>query len=113
MRARRGTAGRSDGRFVERAIGLALVASLAAAHGLHILQLATPLDRCVRNLIARRRARRDAWPLIARAAAAEHARVEAACERLRGCATVEVLGFEEALLRARELLGLERLEKAA
>ena len=88
-------------------------AALAAAHRLHVLRLATPLDRCVRNLIARRRACRDAWLPIARAVAAEEARVEAACERLQDCAKVEVLGFEDAFLRARELLGLERLEKAA
>jgi hypothetical protein len=84
-------------------------AALAAAHGgrLHVLRLATPADRCVRNLMARRRARRDARDAIARAVAAEQARVEAACERLRACAAVEVLGFEDALARARALLGLQ------
>src|SRR5947209_20600860 len=41
-------------------------AALAEAHQLHVLRLDTSLERCVRNLIARRHARRDTWPLIAR-----------------------------------------------
>lgn len=90
-------------------------AALAAAHGLHVLHLDTPLDRCVRNLVARRRARRDARPLITRIAAVRHAEIEEACARLRQChgARVDVLGFDEALRQARALLGVERIAAAA
>jgi hypothetical protein len=83
-------------------------AALAEAHDLHVLRLGTPLDRCVRNLVARRHARRDTWPHIVRSVAALDAAVEEACRTLqRGAARVEVLGFDDALRRARELLGLE------
>jgi hypothetical protein len=79
---------------------------LAQSHGLHILRLSTPLDRCVRNLVSRRRARRDAVASIERNTAAEHRRVDEACERLARDAAVEVLSFDEALIRAQDLLGL-------
>jgi hypothetical protein len=82
-------------------------AALAEAHPLHVLRLATTLDRCVRNLVARQHARRDAVAGIARVAAAMDAEVEAACDRLRRSrARVEVLAFDDALRRARDLLGL-------
>jgi hypothetical protein len=83
------------------------MAALAAAHPLHILHLATPPEDCARALIARRRARRDAWPALALAAARQQAEIAEACDRLKaGGAWVERLGLEEALHRARVLLGL-------
>lgn len=88
-------------------------AALAASHGLRVLHLSTPLDRCVRNVIARRRARRDIRPLISKNTATEHMRVGDACGRLRWYADVQVLSFDEALLRAQELLGLGRIGAAA
>jgi hypothetical protein len=90
-----------------------LSAKLAATHGLHILLLNTPLERCVQNLVARRRAGRRSLPAIARNTADEHRRTQDACERLRVCATVEVLDFDQALARARELLGLASARVAA
>jgi hypothetical protein len=79
-------------------------AKLAQSHGLHILRLSTPFDDCVRNLIARRRARRDTWTSIERSTAIEHRKVEDACEHLRAQASVEVLCFDEAFAGALELL---------
>ena len=85
---------------------------LAQSHGLHILRLSTPLERCIRNLVSRRRARWDAVPSIARNTVAEHRRVDEACERLAWHATVEILSFDTALMRAQELLGL-RMDRMA
>lgn len=80
-------------------------AQLARAHKLHILHLSTPLERCIRNVIARRRARRDTWPRISISTAAEFKRIAYACSRLQGCTDVETLPFDEALNRAQALLG--------
>jgi hypothetical protein len=88
-------------------------AELAKAHELHVLRLSTPLDRCVRNVIARQRAGRRGWASVARTATMHQADIEEACRRLRRHASVEVLDFGGALLRARELLGLEGLRAAA
>ena len=88
-------------------------AALAKAHELHVLRLSTPLDRCIRNVIARQRAGRGAWGSVARTATMQQAGVEKACRRLRRHARVEVLDLGGALLRARELLGLEGLRAAA
>jgi hypothetical protein len=81
-------------------------ADLATSHRLHILRLTMPLEQCARNLVWRRRARRDTWPSLARTVAAEHDMVAEACERLKPYAAVEVLGFDDALARAQDLLGL-------
>jgi hypothetical protein len=81
-------------------------AELARSHRLHILRLTTRLDQCARNLVWRRRARRDTWPSIAGTVAVEHDMVAAACDRLRQDATVEALGFDDALARAQDLLGI-------
>jgi hypothetical protein len=81
-------------------------AELAQRHRLHVLRLSTPLDRCVRNLVSRRRAGRDAMPSIRRTTADEDLRVGEACKRLSGEAAVEILSFDEALSRALFLLGL-------
>jgi len=84
-------------------------AALAEAHAVHVLRLDTPLERCVRNLVARRRARRSTWPRIAGAVAAMDREVEEACRRLQESgAGIEVLGFDAALRRARNLLGLHQ-----
>ena len=88
-------------------------AALAEAHELHVLRLSTPLNRCIRNVIARRRAGRHSWASITRTAAMHQAGIEDACERLRRYANVEALGFDDALLRMRELLGLEGFRAAS
>jgi hypothetical protein len=88
-------------------------AELARAHDLHILRLTTPVEQCARNLVARRRARRDTWRFVAGAVAIEHEMVTEACARLAQNATVEALTFDDALPRARDLLGLRRPENAA
>ena len=88
-------------------------AALAKAHELHVLRLDTPLDRCVRNAIARQRAGRRGRASVARTATMRQADVEEACRRLRRHASVEVLDFDNALRRARELLGLDGLRIAA
>jgi hypothetical protein len=85
---------------------------LAQAHELHILHLSTPLDRCIRNVIARRRARRDTWPRISISAATEYKRIAQACSRLQHCTNVEALSFDEALRRAQALLGIDGVTKA-
>lgn len=82
-------------------------AELARGHALHVLRLDAPLDLCVRNLAARRRAGHGARPLIARTLAAQCEAVEDACAMLRRCGVdIEVLGFDAALRRTKELLGL-------
>jgi hypothetical protein len=82
-------------------------AALAKTHQLHVLRLSTPLDRCIRNVIARQRAGKRNWASVARTATMQQANVEEACRQLDGHARVEILDFDNALLRARELLGLE------
>jgi len=79
---------------------------LARSHDLHILRLSTPLDQCVRNLVRRRRASRDALLTIKQNTAREHRSIEEACARLRHAANVEVLAFDDALARAEDLLGI-------
>jgi AAA domain len=81
-------------------------AELARSHDLHVLRLTTPPEQCARNLVSRRRVRRDTWRSVAGAVAIEHEMVAAACERLAQYATVEALGFDGALARAQDLLGL-------
>jgi hypothetical protein len=83
--------------------------TLAHSHDLRILHLKTPIDQCARNLVVRRRTRRDMLPLIAQTAAAADRRIGDACERLRLHACVEVLAFDDALARAKALLGIEAL----
>jgi hypothetical protein len=59
--------------------------------------------------MARWHARRDLRSLVAGVVAAQRQAVEEACAGLRWCAAgVEVLDFDQALRRARELLGLRR-----
>ena len=79
---------------------------LAQGQEVRVLRLRTPIEQCVRQLIARRRARKDAAPTIVKAVAAEHELIEAACKRLRRHLAVEDLSFDQALARARSLLGL-------
>ncbi|HEX8376051.1 MAG TPA: hypothetical protein VF606_12820, partial [Geminicoccaceae bacterium] len=81
-------------------------AALAREHGLHVLRLSTPLDRCIRNVVARQRVGRRGRASVERTATMQQAGVEEACRQLRRHARVEVLDFDGALLRARELLGL-------
>jgi hypothetical protein len=88
-------------------------AALAKAHRLHVLRLNTPLDRCIRNVIARQRAGRRNRASVVRTATTQQANIEEACRLLQHHARVEVLGFDGALLRARELLGLKEFRAAA
>ena len=80
--------------------------ALARSQALRVLRLTTPLPHCVRNLLTRRRAGGHFVHAFASRVAAEDEEIEAACERLRPHASVEALGFEEALARAETLLGL-------
>jgi hypothetical protein len=80
--------------------------ALAQDEELQILRLSTPLQQCVRNLVARRRAGRGAVAAITSNVMFEHQQIEAACARLRQHAPVEDLTFDEALARAEALLGL-------
>ena len=48
---------------------------------------------------------KDRWPAVAETVALEHELVAAACERLKGQATVEILKFDLALARVQDLLG--------
>lgn len=83
-------------------------AQQARGGALHVLRLDTPLDRCVRNVVARRRAGRAARSAIERTARDGQAAAEAACRALRDTgAVVEVLDAAAALRRALALLGLE------
>lgn len=82
-------------------------ALLAQQCPVHILRLRTPVEKCVQQVVARRRARKAIRPWISMNTAAENERVEAACAELRLCAEVHALSFEDALLRAGQLLGLE------
>jgi hypothetical protein len=88
-------------------------AELARAHDLHILRLTTPLEQCARNLVSRRRARRDTWPSVAGAVAIEHEMVAEACARRAQHATVEALTFDDALARAQDLLGIRPPENSS
>lgn len=88
-------------------------AALAAKHRLHVLRLSTPLDQCIRNVIARRHARRDVRPLITKNAAMHDRSIDEACGKLQRYAKVEVLSFEDALLRAQDLLGVGQLRATA
>ena len=81
--------------------------ALGKVHELYVLRLDTPLDRCIRNVIARQRAGRRGWASVARTATIQQANVEEACRQLERHARIEILDFDNALLRARELLGLE------
>jgi hypothetical protein len=80
---------------------------LAASDAMHVLLLTTPIDECVRNLIGRRRAGRARFHSIKTGVLNEHTRVQQACERLRPCVRLDLLGFEQAFTRAKELLGLQ------
>jgi hypothetical protein len=93
-----------EGLHLSREVDLS--AELARSQDLHVLRLSTPLDRCIRNLVSRRRTRRDAVPSIERNTVIKHRRVDEACTRLARDTTVEILSFDEALVRAQDLLGL-------
>lgn len=80
---------------------------LAGLFPVHVLHLTTSAELCAKNLAARRRRCRDDWLRTHASVALEHERVSAACERLRGVATLHALGFEDALGRIGSLLGLK------
>lgn len=90
--------------------GTAALARAQRARGsaLHVLCLDVPLERCVRNVVARRRAGRDALPAIEHTARAGHAALMAACEALRHMeADVEWLDVPAAIRRTLALLRLD------
>jgi hypothetical protein len=82
-------------------------AALAGRHVLHVLCLDTPLDQCVRNLLARRRTGCEHSAAAARMTGMQRREIELTCRGLRACSRVEVLDFDAALLRARQILGIE------
>jgi predicted kinase len=88
-------------------------AVLAANYRVHVLFLATPPEKAIRNLVARRRASRATWPLITRAVLAQRETIEVACGKLRGTAEVEEWTFDGALDRVRDLLGFGPLAEEA
>jgi hypothetical protein len=91
---------------VERTAMLAR-AQRARGSRLHVLCLDTPLSRCVRNVVARRRAGQAARPGIERTVQAGHAALVAACEALRHSdAEIEVLEAVGAVRRTLALLDL-------
>jgi hypothetical protein len=83
-------------------------AELARLHRLHVLRLTTPVEQCARNLVWRRRARRNILVDLAGDLADEYELVAHACERLGQHAIVEAFAFDHAVARARDLLGLPR-----
>ncbi|MBC7799886.1 MAG: hypothetical protein H7Z10_04630 [Gemmatimonadaceae bacterium] len=91
---------------VERTAALAR-AQRARDSELHVLCLDVPLDRCIRNVMVRRRAGRSARPAIERTARAGAVAMETACEALRQHGVdVQRLSLDAALVRIRGLLGL-------
>lgn len=90
--------------------GIAALTAAQQARGsaLHVLCLDVPLELCVRNVVARRRAGWAARPGIERTARAGHAAVASACTALqhRG-AQVEWMDADAALCRTLSLLGLD------
>ncbi len=92
---------------VERTAALAR-AQRAREDKLHVLWLDVPLERCVRNLMARRRAGRGTVPSIERTVQAGHAALTAACQALpQEGVDVERLDTAAALRRTLALLGLD------
>ena len=86
-------------------------ASLAARHPVHVVWVDTPLEDCVRNLIARRRVGRAEWDTIAAAVRTRRAAVAAACDALRlSAAVMHVLSFDTAIIFVRKCLALENSE---
>lgn len=81
---------------------------LARRHPVHVLQLATPLDECLRRLSLRRGVSRQHRANLQLRLREEADAVAQACDRLRAAARVETAEFDRALSRACELLGLSR-----
>lgn len=81
-------------------------AQLAMRHRMHVLMLSTPIDLSARNLVSRQRASTSRRLAIAPHLRAQREAIHAACSHLSGVAAVEECDFDEALSRARELLGV-------
>lgn len=79
-------------------------AALARRRPVHVLRLDTPVADCVRHLCARRRCGPASRPVLAAKVERERAVMDLACDRLRGLASVDSLGFPAALARVRQLL---------
>ena len=90
---------------MERTAALAHAQRLRG-HKLHVLWLDVPLERCVRNVMARRRAGRDACPTVERTVWAGHEALTTACGALlHEGVEVERLDTVTALHRTLALLG--------
>ncbi|WP_210526641.1 hypothetical protein [Rubellimicrobium arenae] len=92
---------------VERTTVLAQ-AQAARERRLHVLWLDVPLERCVRNVVSRRRAGRGAYQAIERTVRAGHDALATACQALRHEGVdIERLDSGAALHRTLALLGLD------
>lgn len=92
---------------IERTVALAQ-AQRARGDRLHVLWLDVPLEVCVRNVVARRRAGREAIPAIEQTARTGHEALTAACLALQGAGVpVDRLETAAALQRTLALLGLD------
>jgi hypothetical protein len=88
-------------------------AALAGRHPLHVLRLSTPIDHCIRNVVRRQRSGQRNLVSVARTASIHQANIDRACRMLEQHASVEVLDFDRALHRARQLLGVRENRVAA
>lgn len=91
---------------VERTAALAR-AQCSRGSALHVLCLDVPIDRCIRNVMARRRAGQGAVQAIKHTAEANQASFASACATLRRTdAVVQWLNAPAALCRSLALLGV-------
>jgi len=81
---------------------------LSQKHPLHVLQLSTPASHCVRNLVRRRRPRRDMAAGIETAVATDLERIDEACRVLSRHANVKKVSLDKAQAEAETLLGLSK-----
>lgn len=92
----------------------ARTAALAGSHRVHVLHLDTPLEACIRHVVARRRAGLGARAAIERTAVAGQDGVARAAAALRRDGVhVEHLPFHAALDRARSLLELAAVARSS
>ena len=84
--------------------------TLAQEHRLHVLRLSTPPAQCATNLVRRRRTGARARAAFASQALTLGGEIDRACERLRSCAEVEFVGFDEAIGRTKTLLGFDEVQ---
>lgn len=73
--------------------------NLDGQHGFKVLKLSTPVEQCIRNVEARRKARGDDRPLNPRNTILKFKTVESVCKRLANAGVPLVVGDYEALLK--------------